>query len=119
MASGGLRTVLRLEGLAYFAISLVIYSMLRGSWMTFAILFLAPDLAFLGYLAGPRVGALAYNVLHSSIGPIVLALAGKAFDVPDLWFIAAIWMAHVGFDRMLGYGLKYSSGFKDTHLGKL
>jgi Domain of unknown function (DUF4260) len=119
MMGGGMRTVLRLEGLAYFAISLLIYSMLRGSWMTFAILFLAPDLAFFAYLAGPRVGAYAYNILHSSIGPIVLALVGKAIDMPDLWFIAAIWMAHVGFDRMLGYGLKYSSGFKDTHLGKL
>ncbi len=119
MISSGMRTVLRLEGLAYFAIALVIYTMLRGSWLTFAILFLAPDLAFFGYLAGPRVGAYVYNVLHSSIGPIVLALVGKAIDMPDLWFIAAIWMAHVGFDRMLGYGLKYSSGFKDTHLGKL
>ncbi len=114
-----MRTILRLEGLAYFGISLLIYTMLRGSWVTFAILFLAPDLAFLAYLAGARAGAIAYNILHSSIGPIVLAVAGKMIDMPDLWFIAAIWMAHVGFDRMLGYGLKYASGFKDTHLGKL
>ncbi len=119
MLSGNMRTVLRLEGLAYFVFAIVIYTMLRGSWLTFAILFLVPDIAFAAYLAGPRVGAIAYNALHSSIGPIVLALIGKFLDMPDLWFIAAIWFAHVGFDRMLGYGLKYPSGFKDTHLGSL
>ncbi len=119
MVSGGLRTILRLEGVAYLAISLVIFAMLRGSWATFAVLFFAPDLAFLGYLAGPRIGAIAYNILHSTIGPIVLAIAAKLADMPDLWFVASIWLAHVGFDRMLGYGLKHSSGFKDTHLGKL
>jgi Domain of unknown function (DUF4260) len=119
MVGGSLRTVLRLEGLAYFAAALMIYMMLRGSWLTFIILFLVPDVAFLAYLAGPRIGALAYNTLHSTIGPIALALLGKALAMPDLWFISAIWLAHVGFDRMLGYGLKYSSAFKDTHLGKL
>ncbi len=119
MVNGGVKAILRLEGFAYFVIAIVIYMMLRGSWLTFAILFLAPDLAFFGYLAGPRIGAIAYNILHSTIGPIALAIAGKLTDMPDLWFIAAIWMAHVGFDRMLGYGLKFASGFKDTHLGKL
>jgi hypothetical protein len=33
--------------------------------------------------------------------------------------MALIWLAHIGMDRMLGYGLKYSGGFKDTHLGRL
>jgi Domain of unknown function (DUF4260) len=119
MVSGGLKTVLRLEGLAYLAIAVLIYAMLRGSWLTFAILFFAPDVAFLAYLAGPRAGAIAYNILHSTIGPIALAFLGKALNMPDLWFISAIWLAHAGFDRMLGYGLKYTSGFKDTHLGRL
>ncbi|MDU3890869.1 MAG: DUF4260 family protein [Serratia liquefaciens] len=32
---------------------------------------------------------------------------------------ALIWGAHIGFDRALGYGLKYASGFADTHLGGL
>ncbi|MEF9606012.1 DUF4260 family protein, partial [Paracoccus sp. PXZ] len=30
-----------------------------------------------------------------------------------------LWLAHVGFDRVLGYGLKLPSGFRDTHLGRI
>lgn len=33
--------------------------------------------------------------------------------------LCLIWLAHIGMDRMLGYGLKYPTDFKDTHLGRL
>jgi membrane-bound metal-dependent hydrolase YbcI (DUF457 family) len=119
MASGIVRHILRLEGLAMFAATLAVYIMLHGSWLTFIILFLAPDLSFLAYLAGPVVGARVYNLLHALVLPLLLCVAGWAFYQPDLWKFATIWIAHIGFDRMLGYGLKYESGFKDTHLGQL
>ena len=65
--------------------------------------------------AGPRIGAVVYNAFHSYVGPALLAavclLAGLSTAVP------LIWAAHIGFDRALGYGLKYASGFSDTHLG--
>jgi hypothetical protein len=89
----------------------------------FAILFLAPDLSFAAYLLGPRIGAYGYNALHSTLGPLLLGAIGwwaDDFILRDIfWATALIWIAHVGFDRMLGYGLKHTSGFKDTHLGKL
>ena len=73
----------------------------------------------IAYAAGPKPGAMAYNALHSTIGPA--ALAGMGFLVKDMTLlaIAAVWAAHIGFDRMLGYGLKYSSAFGDTHLGRI
>jgi hypothetical protein len=95
------------------------YSAFSGSWVAFVVLFFVPDLAFLFYLGGPKVGAYAYNSTHSVIGPMALLIFGRVFEHTEVWPYAALWMAHVGFDRMLGYGLKYTSGFKDTHLGRI
>lgn len=114
---------LRLEGLALLMAATIAYHALDGSWWFYALLFFAPDVAFLGYLAGPRFGAVCYNLLHSTIGPLLLAVAawwlGGGIPQGVMMLVAAIWIAHVGFDRMLGYGLKFTSGFKDTHLGRL
>ena len=88
-----------------------------GSWVTFAILFLVPDLSMLGYLAGRRAGAAAYNLGHSYLGPAALGAAGLALHQTSLEWAALIWVAHVGFDRMLGFGLKYPEAFGATHLG--
>jgi Domain of unknown function (DUF4260) len=99
-----------------FTAALLLYAHLGASWILFLVLFLAPDLSFIAYIFGPRVGAFVYNTMHTTVGPIVLALASQVIAVP-LLPIAIIWFAHVGFDRALGYGLKYASGFSDTHLG--
>ncbi len=118
-----MRLLLRAEGAALAAASLLAFHALDISWWMFFVLFLAPDLAFVFYLFGPRAGAIAYNVMHSTIGPIVLGAIGWWVGLDILGTIlvgcAVIWMAHVGFDRMLGYGLKYASSFHDTHLGKI
>ena len=117
--SGGLRTLLRLEGLALLALMTAAYAVLGESWWIYAVLFLAPDLSFAAYLAGPRAGAFVYNAAHSTIGPIMLAAAGFALGPALVFSIAMIWLAHIGLDRALGYGLKYSSGFGFTHLGRI
>ena len=118
-ASGGVRDVLRLEGAAAFAAVIALYGHSGFSWLAFAFLFLAPDLSMLAYLAGPRPGALAYNLVHTYALALPLAFAGFALDSTDASAVALIWIAHIGFDRMLGYGLKYVSGFGDTHLGRI
>jgi hypothetical protein len=110
--------ILRLEGLGVLAAAVWAYAELVGDWRLFAVLFLVPDLSMLGYLAGRKVGAAAYNAGHSYLGPLALAAAGWTSGKPLLWSIALIWAAHIGFDRLLGYGLKYSTGFGDTHLGR-
>jgi len=117
-AAGAVRNLLRLEGLALFAAALALYAQSGAPWMQFLVLFLAPDLSFVFFAAGSRVGAIAYDAAHSTLGPFALALASRfAPSVPVLFPLALIWFAHVGFDRMLGYGLKYATGFSDTHLG--
>lgn len=115
--TGAPRTWLRLEGLAVFALALLLYARGGHSWMLLVVLFLAPDLSFLAYLAGPRIGSLGYNLAHSYVGPCIAAALPLATGRPPV--PALIWAAHIGFDRALGYGLKYPADFADTHLGRL
>lgn len=117
--TGGVRVILRLEGLVVLAAALLAYSRFGNGWTIFAIFFLMPDLSFLGYLLGPRVGAVAYNFVHSYIGAIACLTAGLSLSMPLLLTVGLIWCAHIGFDRMLGYGLKYQAGFAFTHFGRI
>jgi len=117
--SGGLRTLLRLEGLTLFAGMTLLYAVWGGTWWIYAILFLVPDLSFAAYLAGPRVGAIVYNAAHSYMAPMTLMTAGFGLASPLVLSIAMIWLAHIGIDRALGYGLKYRAGFGFTHLGRI
>jgi hypothetical protein len=106
---GGVRAALRIEGLALMIAALAIYTKLHGDWQLFAVLCLAPDVSIAAYLFGPRIGAAAYNATHSTLAPLALAGLGHVA-------LAAIWLAHIGFDRALGFGLKYPSGFRHSHL---
>lgn len=117
--TGGPKILLRLEGLTLFSSMTLLYAVLGGPWWVFAILFLIPDISFAAYLAGPHTGAIAYNAAHSYIAPMTLIAAGLALASPMTLSIAMIWLAHIGIDRALGYGLKYSTGFGFTHLGRI
>jgi hypothetical protein len=117
--SGIPRNLLCLEGLSVLSAGLVAYHMLAGPWTLFLVLFLIPDLSMLGYLAGPRIGAAAYNAVHTYAAPALLAGAMSLGLLTPHWGLCLIWASHIGFDRALGYGLKFSSAFRDTHLGKL
>jgi hypothetical protein len=116
---GGVRSLLRCEGLALFVAACALYHAWGAPWWLFVVLFLAPDLSFLAYLVGARQGALVYNAVHTTIMPIVLMGIGAALTVPPLTSIAIIWLAHIGLDRALSYGLKYDAGFGFTHLGRI
>ena len=117
--SGGLRTLLRLEGLTLFAGMTLLYAVWGGSWWVYAILFLVPDLSFAAYLCGPKAGAVIYNAAHSYLAPMAMMVTGFAINEPLILSIAMIWLAHIGIDRALGFGLKYSTGFGYTHLGRI
>jgi hypothetical protein len=117
--TGGVRTILRLEGLCVLLMATACYSQYGQGWGWYAALILAPDLAFAAYLLGPRVGAVAYNLTHSYLGALACLGCGLLMSNP-LWLSAGlIWCAHIGFDRALGYGLKYARGFGFTHLGQI
>ena len=114
---GNVRTFLRIEGLAFFCAALLLYKRADYPWILFVLLFLAPDLSLLGYLAGSRVGAIIYNLVHTYAAPVLLGVALLLTGQPVT--VAIIWAAHVGFDRFVGYGLKYPDAFSHTHLGPI
>jgi hypothetical protein len=111
--------LLRCEGLALLLLASVGFGLTGLSWWLYAVLFFMPDASIAAYGAGSRIGAMVYNAAHSTVGPALLAGTGLLLDNPAFLGLAAVWAAHIGFDRMLGYGLKYSSGFGDTHLGRI
>ena len=108
-ATGTVRWVLRLEGLCVLAAALFAYYRLDFGWARLALCFFAPDVAFFGYLAGPRAGAIAYNSVHSYLGAIVCGVAGILLQVPVLVCARIIWCAHIGFDRawIYAFGLHW------------
>ena len=87
-----------------------------GGWWQFGLLFLLPDISMIGCAANPRAGAATYNAVHTYLGPLVLYGCAIGTHNTQMVQLALIWSAHIGVDRMLGYGLKYPSRFKDTHL---
>lgn len=118
-ATGGVNILLRLEGLTLFTGMVMLYAAWGGSWLVFALLFFVPDLSFLAYLSDAKFGALVYNAAHSYMAPVTLMTLGFGFASPLTLSIALIWLAHIGIDRGLGYGLKYFAGFGFTHLGRI
>jgi hypothetical protein len=114
---GAVRVIVRTEAAVVLAAAVAAYVHLGGGWLTFALLFFVPDVALFGYLAGPRVGAAVYNALHSYIGPALLYLGRDWMPLAEL--LCMVWLAHIAFDRCLGYGLKYARGFVHTHLGRI
>lgn len=114
------RLLLRAEGLAAFVAATAAYFLwLDGPLWGYLALALAPDVAMLAYLAGPRAGSYAYNLAHTYAAPLALAGAALWLAVPAALLVALVWTAHIGADRLVGYGLKYPTAFGDTHLGRV
>jgi hypothetical protein len=115
----GPKILLQLEGVVPVVVAMIAYHKLEASWLTFALLFLVPDVAMVGYVFGSAAGSRIYNAAHTYLAPFLLGIAGYVVPSPALLPLALIWVAHIGIDRSLGYGLKYQTAFKDTHLARV
>jgi hypothetical protein len=116
--TGTMKWLLRLEALVVLVVAVAAYARGEYGWTRFAVLLLVPDVSLLAYLGGASVGACGYNLAHSYIGPLAL-LGVSVVAMPSAMPFGLIWLAHCGMDRALGYGLKYTTGFRDTHLGRI
>jgi hypothetical protein len=113
------RIFLHIEGASIFLFSIVVYYYISGNWLLFILLLLAPDIFMIGYLKDPNLGSIVYNIGHIYLWPGLIVLLGLFLNNFLLIQIGIIWLAHIGMDRMTGYGLKYPTKFKDTHFKKL
>lgn len=114
-----MKNILKIEELAMFAFSIYVFNLLPYTWWVFPALLLTPDIGMLGYLANPRIGAWMYNIFHHKGLAILVGAAGLYANLPFLMLAGTILFAHASFDRMLGYGLKYSNSFNHSHLGEI
>ncbi|OZU87535.1 hypothetical protein CIL03_15695 [Virgibacillus indicus] len=113
------KLMMHVEGLAVFLISIYFYAVNDFSWILFFILLFAPDLAMLGYAYNKRIGAIIYNVFHTYTASIAMIALGVILSSNIFLAVGLIWTAHIGMDRIVGYGLKYPNDFKDTHLQRI
>ena len=117
--------LLRVEGAAFAAIAIYLFSTLGVSRGLFVALALVPDLSALGFMAGKETGARTYNLFHLWVWPLAIGLAGYLIHIgsadssPTVLAIGLIWAAHIGVDRALGYGLKQPDSVEVTHLGPI
>jgi hypothetical protein len=109
----------RLEGLVAFLFFFLMYLAFGYPLLFFVILFFSIDLSMLGYFVNARVGALVYNLGHSYTIPLIGLALAYWLKIGPLFAFMLIWMAHIGLDRAVGFGLKFPTGFSDTHLGKV
>jgi Domain of unknown function (DUF4260) len=117
--TGGPKLMLRIEGATLFAASIAVFALQAQQWWLYPALLLVPDVFMLGYLRDTKLGAIFYNLGHSYPAAALVAVLGFSLSSPLTVAIGAIWFGHIGWDRMFGYGLKYGTSFKHTHLGDL
>jgi hypothetical protein len=116
---GAPRFILRSEGLAVLVASLWGYRHYGAPMLLVPLVLFLPDLFMVGYLASTRIGAAIYNTGHTYLVPTALWLTAAIIESPGTKAAALVWAAHIGMDRLLGYGLKYPDSFRNTHLGQL
>ncbi|MDI9256473.1 DUF4260 domain-containing protein [Flavobacterium sedimenticola] len=114
-----MKTTIQLEELGLFLFGIFLFSQLHFAWWWFLVLILTPDFSMMGYLFGNKVGAGCYNFFHHRGVAVLVYVAGLYFSNETIQLIGIILFAHASMDRMLGYGLKYETGFKFTHLGEI
>lgn len=116
---GGPKLLLRIEGAVLFAASIAVFAVQGQAWWLYPALLLIPDIFMLGYLRNTKLGSITYNLGHSYPAAAIVTALGFIIASPLTIALGAIWFGHIGWDRMLGYGLKYGTSFKHTHLGDL
>ncbi len=114
-----MKTLLKLEYLAEFLLSIFLFSVLNYAWWWFPVLLFTPDISMIGYLINTKIGAYLYNVIHHKGLAVILILAGYVTFINVFSLLGAILLAHIAMDRFFGFGLKHTTAFKDTHLGKI
>ena len=114
-----MKTLLKIEEVLLFGLALFLFNQLDYPWWLYAVLFFAPDLSMVGYLQGPRLGAIVYNIVHHKALAVALYILGAVLEQPPLQLAGVVLLGHTSLDRVFGYGLKYPEAFHSTHLGMI
>ena len=113
------RLLLRAEGAIVASAAITLYFYADAPWWLFLVLALAPDVSLVGFAVGQRGGTATYNAAHTYVVPVALGTMGVVAEADLAIHVALVWITHIGVDRTIGYGLKYPTAFKDTHLQRV
>lgn len=114
-----MKTLIKLEELAQFALGIFLFSQLPYQWWLFPALLFAPDIGMLSYVFSNKLGAFTYNLFHHKGIGIAFIILGMLYFGNVFTLIGVILFSHSAMDRIIGYGLKYSDSFHHTHLGMI
>ncbi|MCE4564587.1 DUF4260 domain-containing protein [Maribellus sp. CM-23] len=114
-----MKLFLKIEEISMLYLSFYVSLLLGYDWWVFTLFLFTPDISMLGYILGRKTGAVIYNIFHYKFLAVLIGVTGYATSIKELAFAGAILFGHSSFDRLFGYGLKYSKGFKFTHLGAI
>jgi Domain of unknown function (DUF4260) len=114
-----MKSIIKLEELAMLLVSVFVLAHFDVAWWWYLLMFIGPDISMLGYFAGKTAGAFTYNFFHHKAVGLAVVMAGYAWNIHELLWTGIVIFGHSSFDRMMGYGLKYTEGFQFTHLGKV
>lgn len=114
-----MKTILKLEELFMFGITIFLFSKLNFAWWWYPALLFTPDLSMVGYIINPQIGAWTYNFVHFKGLGLSVYVLGVVLANPTLQLVGLILFGHSSMDRVLGYGLKYPDSFHNTHLGRI
>jgi hypothetical protein len=114
-----MKLIIKLEELGLFLFGIYLFNQLDYAWWWFLVLILAPDLSMIGYVFGDKLGAFLYNLFHHRAIALLIYLVGIYSSNNLIQLAGIILFAHSSMDRMMGYGLKYETGFTFTHLGEI
>lgn len=114
-----MQTLLKIEMVGLLGLSVFLFSQTDFVWWWYLVLFFVPDIGMVGYLVNTKIGAFTYNLMHHLAVSALLLIAGTLLALPFVYLAGVIMLGHSAFDRVVGYGLKYSDNFKHTHLGEL
>ena len=112
-----MKSLLRLEELSMFIGCIYLLAVYQSPWWVYLILIFGPDISMLGYIINSVVGAISYNIFHHKGVGVAIFATGFFLQNEIIQIFGLILFGHSSMDRLFGYGLKYFTGFKDTHLG--
>ena len=106
-------------GLLAAGLAIAVVVIQNSSWWQLAVLAIAPDLSLLAGggpgLARGQIRPHAvpfYNAVHRLWAPAVLVSVAIALQSPAWAAGGLAWVAHIVFDRSLGFGLRSPQGFQ-------
>lgn len=91
--------------------------LLFGLWWVWFLVLVVFEISVVVYLVGLWIGVFVYNLMYFYVVLFLLMIFGVGFGVMLLIVVGGLWLVYIGILCVMGFGLKYLSGYCDIYLG--